>query len=163
MLEGLDTVTWSAFAQPDWNIPDEVPRSLRALAASDSRQTADAAYHRLLYSVGNNHAGTYYPVIVPVLPFLGQILTEGNDWARLATLDVLIDLLISFEPEAGYEAGAASGEDEHALRRLVFSGAAQLATCMRPLADASGSQSVRQLASELLAIIARGPQLLRRS
>lgn len=157
MLENLDTVAWSALAQPEWNVPDEVPRSLRALAASDSLQTADTAYQRVLYAIGNNHAGTYYPVVLPVLAFLGEILREGSDWSRVATLDVLIDLLTSFAPEPGHELVRSPEGDDRDLRVLVFREAAALETCIRPLADTGDSQRVRELAGELLAILADGP------
>ena len=157
MLEGLDSVAWSSFAQPDWNTADEVPRALLALAVSDSQQTADAAYQRTLHAFGNNHAGTYYPVVVPALPFLGQILAEGGDWPRLATLEVLLDLLLSFEPAAGYEIVGSPGIDERELRALVFAGATELWSTIRPFANASGSQRIRQLAMEVLETIHDGP------
>jgi hypothetical protein len=133
-----------------------VPQALRALAACDSEETANAAYQRVLYAFGNNHAGTYYPVVLPALPFLGQILTAGTDRARDATLAVLYDPLASFQPEAGYEVVAVSGHAQSDLRALIFRAAAELVICIRPLADDGGSASL-WLASELLEIIADGP------
>jgi hypothetical protein len=42
-------------------------------------------------------------VALSAVPFPGAILTEGGPTARLRTLDVLVDLVGSFEPEPGFE------------------------------------------------------------
>ena len=57
MLHGLDQVNWERFAQPTWNAIDEVPLAIRALAdgADGDRWRV---YNRMLYALGNNHAGT---------------------------------------------------------------------------------------------------------
>jgi len=75
MLEDLAEVPWGSLAQPDWNAAnDEVPFALRALAAAASEHEARETYHQVLFALGNNHAGTYYPVALAAVPFLGQIL-----------------------------------------------------------------------------------------
>ncbi|MDI1477942.1 hypothetical protein [Polyangium sp. y55x31] len=103
MLTDVDEVPWASFPQPEWNEPNEVPSALRALSSCTSEEEAERAYHRFLYAVGNNHAGTYYPVVLPTLPFLARILERGSELARRTTLDALIDLLGSFGPETGFE------------------------------------------------------------
>ena len=66
MLSELKQVRWDEFPQPSWNGPEEVPCALRALA--DTTQNDDyTSYHRLLYAIGNNHAGTYFPVALAVI------------------------------------------------------------------------------------------------
>ena len=103
MLDTIDTIDWKALAQPKENRGDEVPKALRALSAATTEEAANRAYDRVLYAVGNNHAGTYFPVVVAAIPFLGEVLEYGAAPARIGTLDVLIDLMTSFEPEPGHE------------------------------------------------------------
>ncbi len=81
MLNGLKHVRWEEFSQPSWNDAEAVPSALRALA--DTTEIDDfTSYNRLLYAMGNNHAGTYFPVALPTIPFLAQVLKR----ARLAAL-----------------------------------------------------------------------------
>jgi len=53
--------------------------------------------------VGNNHAGTYYPVLLVVMPFLEEIIHSGEPSQQRIVLSVLDDLFASFHPEPGYE------------------------------------------------------------
>lgn len=117
MLERLAEVDWSREAQPTWNAPDEIVRALRAIAEATA-ESRDDAYSRMLYALGNNHAGTYFPIVLQVVPFLGEILRDGSEAARLVTLDVLVDLLGSFAPEAGYEV-IATPDGDRSLRDLL--------------------------------------------
>jgi hypothetical protein len=100
MLEKLDLIDWAALPQPDWNTPNSVPDAIRELAKGINGQSQ---YHRLLYAVGNNHAGSYYPVVLWVIPFLGELIANSSSPIRETVLDILIDLLGSFSPEPGFE------------------------------------------------------------
>ena len=103
MLDGLDTISWDDLPQPKWNGPGEVPKALLALAAIANQRDADAAYNRFLCALGNNHAGTYYPVALWAIPFLGPLLATGTSIVRETVLDILIDLTGSFAAESGFE------------------------------------------------------------
>src|SRR5262245_62128713 len=103
MLEGLDQIPWPSLPQPAWNGPQEVPEALRALGHVTDGKAARAAYDRVLYALGNNHSGSYYPVVLSAVPFLAEVLAKGARPSREATLDVLIDLVGSFGPEPGFE------------------------------------------------------------
>ncbi len=103
MLDTIDTIAWAAYPQPEWNQTDAIPCAIRALVNPPDEIAARKAYHAFLFAVGNNHAGTYFPVVLTTLPFLADILDHGSSLARLRTLDIFIDLLAAFEPEIGYE------------------------------------------------------------
>lgn len=102
MLSELDAAPWDRFPQPSWNAPTEVASAIRALAATTDVDDF-SAYNRVLYALGNNHAGTYFPIVLPAVPFLMQIVNEAGPFARLRTLDVLTDLMGSFCPEPKFE------------------------------------------------------------
>jgi len=135
------------FPQPEWNDSGSVVAALDALRNARDEPTAHEAYDEFLFAVGNNHAGTFYPVVLGVLPELEQILLHGNAWAQRATMESLIDLGGTFVPEPGYESylGASVQETLHAfiqsLRRHV-----------EPLT--SGSDARARSAADLLELIA---------
>jgi hypothetical protein len=68
-----------------------------------TRNDAERGSHRVLAVIGNDQAGTYYPVAVSVVPFLGELLTHQNQFTWTAALSALVDLLASFETAPGYE------------------------------------------------------------
>jgi hypothetical protein len=149
VLDGLDLVGWDQYAQPAWNAVGEVAASLLALADGGDPDRW-RSYNRVLYALGNNHAGKYFPVVVPTLPFLGQILRGSALIARLRALDVLIDIVGSFEPEPGHE----EIEDETGRRPLkvaVLDAAAQLSTDIERIHRHPGSDEEARLSGELLA------------
>jgi hypothetical protein len=55
VLDRINAIPWSEYAQPEWNKPDSVVDALAGVVRADGR-----ACDSLLYAVGNNHAGTYY-------------------------------------------------------------------------------------------------------
>ena len=91
------------FPQPESNDAGAVETALLALRSAHDKPTSREAHDAFLWAVGNNHAGTYYPVILAVLPEIAQILVSGTAWAQRATMEALIDLGGSFVPEAGHE------------------------------------------------------------
>lgn len=151
MLTELASEAWERYAQPEWNAELAVPAALRALAdAADPDR--EQAYHRALDSFGNNHAGTYFPVVLPAIPFLGEILRGPALVPRLRTLDVLIDLVGSFEPEPGHE-DFEGATGRRPLKVLVREAAILLARDVERLGRAPGSVEEARLARELLALL----------
>jgi hypothetical protein len=151
MLSGIGEVRWDLEAQPSSNTKDEVVSALRALSLA-SPETADEAYSRMLYALGNNHAGTYYPVVLAAVPFLGAILRDGGATARLRTLDVLIDLVGSFEPEPGFEV-VASSAGRRSLKDLLKEKVLTLAAQIERRRSDAASPEEAKLAQDLLALL----------
>jgi len=98
MLDRIKSVEWWSHAQPEWNKPTSVADALAKVVRSEN-----GAYDSLLYAVGNNHAGTYYPVLLVVMPFLEELIHSGEPSQQRIALSVLDDLFASFHPEPGYE------------------------------------------------------------
>ena len=93
----------SHFPQPESNDSGSVEAALDGLRDAEDESAASEAYDAFLWAVGNNHAGTFYPVILGVLPEIEQILRNGKAWAQRAAMESLSDLGGSFVPEEGYE------------------------------------------------------------
>ena len=132
--------------QPDSNESDTVEKALLALREANDEQTAVDACDAFLWAMGNNHAGTFYPVVLGVLPALEQILVNGQAWAQRAVMESLIDLGGTFVPEPGYETHlGASVQDT--LRTFIQS--------LRPHlgALATGNDARARSAADLLDLI----------
>ena len=92
-----------SYPQPEWNDPSSVHAALEAVRRAHDEPSANEAYDRLLWAVGNNHSGTFYPVVLAVLPQIEQILINAGTWAQRAAMESLIDLGGSFIPEERYK------------------------------------------------------------
>jgi hypothetical protein len=103
MIEKFHAEHWHNYAQPEWNTETSVPDALSSVWEASDLDSSERACDKLLYAVGNNHAGTYYPVLVAVIPFMDEILRIGQPWSVRTVLSILIDLLASFKPEPRYE------------------------------------------------------------
>ena len=149
MLEDLLKVNWSELCQPEWNQAGAIPNALQKLACATDEDAARKSYNALLYALGNNHAGTYYPAAVAAIPFLGEILEHGADWPREMVLDILVDYSYSFVPELrdmnGLESSAK--QVEFTMRESI----AKLRPLVEKIANSAGSPPrLRALAQELL-------------
>lgn len=102
-LPDMDTLDPAPFPQPEWNDPDSVNGAIRALWKAHDHDSANEAYDRFLWAIGNNHAGTFHPVVLATLPQVRDILRDGTAWAQRAALESLIDIAGSFTPEPGHD------------------------------------------------------------
>jgi len=101
-------------------LSDSLEKALLALREASDEQAAVDACDAFLWATGNNHAGTFYPVVLGVLPALEQILVSGRAWAQRAVMEALIDLGGTFVPEQGDETYLGVSVRE-ALRTFIHS------------------------------------------
>ena len=154
----LDSIPWASLPQPSWNGPTAVPDAIRRLAALKTGEDARRAYDDFLYAVGNNHAGTYFPVVLHTLPFLEEILRSPPGLAQQTTLDVLVDLLGSFAPDPGHQVVGTSTGKSVALQKLVREGVARFADVIATLARSGSPEApTRRLAEALLECLSETP------
>jgi hypothetical protein len=108
-----------AYPQPGWNTPGSVQEALEAAFNASDKESSEAAYHRLLYAIGNNHAGTYYPVVLTMFEEFEAILHSGKPWPQRTVIEALIDLLLSFTPEPGHDVFRGRSLSEALRERIV--------------------------------------------
>jgi hypothetical protein len=150
-----ESSTYASYPQPAWNQPSTLVRVQEAVEVAYSRATADEASSALLYAVGNNHAGTYYPIVLSLFPIFESVLRYGSEWSRYAVLESLVDLCGSFEPASEYVMFAVPPSDKPlALSALLLSNATQLCELVKDIAVLGGVDS--DSASELLRVLQRG-------
>ena len=95
-------VQWSRFPGPPHYSPDEVPLAFAELLAVTDEASSDAAYNRMLFAVGNNHAGPLYPASVAAVYEVVRAALERTAWVRHCALNILIEM-VCFAPEPGFE------------------------------------------------------------
>ncbi len=134
------------FPQPDSNDSGTVSDALDALRNACDESTANEACDAFLWAVGNNHTGTFHPIVLGVLAELEQILVRGTAWAQQAVMESLIDMGGSFVPEEGYETYLGSSVQQ-TLDAFIQSMRHHVA----PLAE--GSDARARSAAELLELI----------
>lgn len=93
----------SEYPQPEWNAPDSISVALESVAQARDSESSSRAYNKLLYAIGNNHAGTYFPVVLAVMPAIELTLRNGEPWPQRTVLEVLLDLQSAFCPENTYK------------------------------------------------------------
>jgi hypothetical protein len=91
------------FPQPNSSSPIRLIQALNLVETASTRQESDNAYNAILFALGNNHQGTYCPVVLVVLPLFEKMLQVGSDWTKFTVLEALFDLCCSFCPEVGFE------------------------------------------------------------
>jgi len=148
MLETVVQVELSQRQRPRDSRPGEVAAALTALAFAESDGAATDAYHRFLFAVGNDHCGSYFPIVLDAVPYLGEILAAGTPRVRARTLDVLIDLVGSFGPDAEIES-----QDEFRpgdLPMLLKASVENLRPIIESLTEGTAAPDVQALAKDLL-------------
>jgi len=103
----LNAVDWRNFAGSMYE-PERVADSLTSLALAD-QESKEGVYQiegveadlllnakiasDVMFAIGNDHSGTYYPAVCEALPFIIQVAIFGNHLvARNCAINILIDL-----------------------------------------------------------------------
>lgn len=132
--------------QPPWNEPDSIELALKALRDARDEVSAVDATDRFLWSVGDNEAGSFYPVVLDALPEIARILAAGGAWSQQATIEALIDLAGTFAPEEGHEI-----HEGVAVQDRVRAFARSLRAVLAPLAGTGDARA--RSAGELIELI----------
>ena len=150
MLEGLNDIDWKAVVQPEDNEPDALRQAILHVAHASTGEQADFAANDILYAVGNNHRGTYYPAVLTVLPFLREILEVGQTWARITVLNVLTDLAGSYQPDERHATIQMASGEVVKLADALHAAVSEMRPLIHRLAESSElSNNERRLATEL--------------
>lgn len=98
----VSQINWGQFKGPEYYNPNDIIISLTNLVNLRNEDEKRSVYNDVLFAVGNNHAGTYYPVIVDVLPLIIMLLKSSRyELVRNCILEILSDWYYCFEPELG--------------------------------------------------------------
>jgi hypothetical protein len=95
------SVDWEQYRGPQYYNPNDVPNALLALAELDTLDLATEVGDRVTKSLGNDHAGTYYPAIVSGIDLIIQLEKSVGSKARQICARSILNNFFYFEPELG--------------------------------------------------------------
>jgi hypothetical protein len=74
--------------------------ALHSIAEVTEEQSMWAAYNRVLFAVGNNHAGVLYAAALPAVARVAAYLNSESAWVRRTAGEILTELLaFEFHPD----------------------------------------------------------------
>lgn len=128
----VQAVRWCQYNGPQYYAAGRVAPALVALATVETEDFSLQAMpnppnvclngpvtSNVLFAIGNDHCGSYYPAVLGALGFLLEIaLTGQNHIARNCAINILIDLYY-FSPDASGYAGISSGKLQQAVRGTI--------------------------------------------
>ena len=110
LKEEIHNVDWSYFNGPPMYESKEVPTALYLLMELEDSNQAEKVGDKLINTLGNNHEGVYYPVVLKALDYVIAIANNTDSKAcRICALAVLNDLYY-FEPDIEGYAGCSAEE-----------------------------------------------------
>ena len=161
MTQAID---WAAFPGPTYYRPDEVPQVFEALASAANYEEADAAYTKLTYTVGNGHAGTFYPAAVAAVPKVIELALHGAPWTRWAAAEVLVDWVWTYEADAEFAVVSLPDGRTVDVTQTVRAQISSATPALRRSLDAESDEIVRGAMEELVHCLETGdwrPPLVR--
>lgn len=108
-IEKVNSTDWQNYDDPEYfryrydgicSFAQTVPSLLIALAALDNESDElNDLNGQIRFAVGNDHRGTYYPVIREVLPFIVEVALFGNHVEARASAICVMEDWYFFDPE----------------------------------------------------------------
>ena len=93
IFEKIDQIDWEQYSGSPWYKPEDVAPILKRLASLSQKDQAENIGHIVLSTIGNDHAGTYYPAIESALGIIISIAEQNeNPVSKQCALGVLYDL-----------------------------------------------------------------------
>lgn len=117
--ERVQSVGWSRYSGPEYYSQEELEESLIHLSRNDESRASNGLDNKVLFAVGNNHAGTYYPAILEVADFLIELEESStNEAVRKCAYAILNDLFY-FSPDVGNYTGHSFEEIESFVKEKL--------------------------------------------
>ncbi len=92
---------WSEYLGPEYFSPDELIESLIDLNNYDTVNAEHGLDNKVLFAVGNNHAGTYYPAILSAVDIIIEIERSSDIEPARKCANAILNDLYYFQPELG--------------------------------------------------------------
>ncbi|MDQ1304471.1 MAG: hypothetical protein QG671_298 [Actinomycetota bacterium] len=95
LLDEIQRMDWASYAMwpsTEWYVPSRVPKAFAALRRVHSHRGSRAAYQQFMDALAHNHEGWVYAAAAPGADLLARTARILEGWARITSLEVLIDL-----------------------------------------------------------------------
>ena len=114
--ERIRLVRWEQYAGPEYFRPGDLVEALIDLAMFDQSRARHGLDNKVLFAVGNNHAGTYYPAILEAADILIEIEQKSEVPASRKCARAILNDLYYFSPEVGTYTGHSAEHIESFVR-----------------------------------------------
>jgi hypothetical protein len=120
IIEKIEKVDWGRYSGSPWYKPEEVAPVLKRLADLAQKDQAENIGHMVLSTIGNDHAGTYYPAIESALDIVIAIAEQTENLvSKQCALGVLYDLTCFNADMEGYSKGNAQELEKWVRNKLT--------------------------------------------
>jgi len=112
----------------------------------------------VLFSLGNNHAGSYFPIALPATAILGDLLQSANESTRWVILAVLDDYLHSFGADSSFDLVVGSDGILFPIETMVRQEILRLRPLLEKIAHPDfpeGSLGGKEMAQQMVEELAR--------
>lgn len=117
--EKIRSIRWERYDGPDYYRPGDLVEALIDLANFDESRARGGLENKVLFAVGNNHAGTYYPAILEAADILIEIEQKAEvPESRKCAHEILTDLYY-FCADVGTYTGHSIDQIEAFVRRRL--------------------------------------------
>ena len=101
-IEGMiNGVNWSEYLGPEYYSPDELIELLVELNKYNTNNVKYGLDNKVLFALGNNHAGTYYPAILGAIDIIIKIESDSDIASAHKCANVILNNLCYFQAELG--------------------------------------------------------------
>ena len=102
-IEKVNSIDWTKYSGPKYYDPLKARDAMLKLVVLSEESQNNATYNEVLFAIGNNHGGTYYPAIQGALKIITSVaLSHEVEVARNCALEILIDIYASFDAEVDH-------------------------------------------------------------
>ncbi len=89
-LNRIKNIEWDKYCTPNEYSPEQAKTSITNLVSINGTDHYPDICHDVQSSIGNDHCGTYYPLIFEIIDFLIEIESDfENEFVRKATYAIL--------------------------------------------------------------------------
>jgi hypothetical protein len=114
--ERIRSVKWEHYAGPEFYCPGDLVEALIDLANFDESSARHGLDNEVLFAVGNNHAGTYYPAILEAADILIEIEQRSEVPESRSCARAILNTLYYFNADVGTYTGHSAEQIESFVR-----------------------------------------------
>lgn len=120
IINEVKSTNWKAYEGPKYFKPHKLVDALLNLVQLRREDYKWDTYNEILFAIGNNHAGTYYPAILAALPLLIKLLkTSKREAVRNCIFEIFSEWYYSFTAEVGADSQFTKKQVENFVRKTI--------------------------------------------
>ncbi|WP_462278221.1 hypothetical protein [Ferruginibacter sp.] len=102
IINEIKTTNWRLFNGPQFYQANKVEPNLLQLINLTNESDKGKVYNDVLFALGNNHGGTFYPAVLKALPIIIRLIkATKSELVQNCALEIITEWCCSFDPEMG--------------------------------------------------------------